>query len=132
MAAGLEQSGEFAHGLLRILDMLQPFEACYIIKRAIAERQFRVEVAAVNVDTIKPENLRIKITTANIEAGIDQASGERPFTGGHVEQWPARKRFENTNYRIVNGFVGKRRSLARFTLKRCCRCCHWKKIVSFE
>src|SRR5882724_12167684 len=118
MAAGLEQARELAHGLLRILDMLQPFEARYVVKRAIAERQFRIEVATVNVDTIKPENLRIKITTANIEAGIDQASGERTLAGRYIEQRATRKCFENAYYRIVNGFVGQRRSLARrFTLK---------------
>src|SRR5882724_2013492 len=108
MAAGLEHAREFAHGLLRILDMLQPFETRYVIKRAIAERQFRIEISAVNVDTIKPENLRIKITTANIEAGIDQTSGQRAFAGRNIQDRAARKWFENIEYRVVNSLMCQR------------------------
>src|SRR5258708_40334906 len=107
MAAGLEHARELAHGLLRILDMLQPFEASYIVKRAIAERKFRIEIATMNIHAIKPENLRIKITTANIEASIDQTSGERAFADWHVEQVTAGKFFENANDGIVEHFMAQ-------------------------
>src|SRR5882672_11402239 len=111
MAAGLEHARELAHGLLRILDMLQPFETRYVVKRAIAERQFRIEIATMNIHAIEPENLRIEITTANIEAGIDQTSGQRAFAGRNIQDRAARKWFENTKCSVMNRLMGERHRL---------------------
>ena len=77
----------------------------------------------MNVNAVKPKNLRIKITTANIEAGIDQARGQRAFASGHVKQRTAWLILQNADHRVVNGLMGERRgrcerSLAAVLFKR--------------
>src|SRR5437879_2755769 len=111
MAAGFEQACEFAHGLLRVLNVFQTFETSYVVKRSIAERQFGVQIAAVNVDTIKPKNLRIKIAAAHIEAGINQTRRQRTFARGYIKHGAARKWFENIEYGVMNRLMSERRWL---------------------
>src|SRR5437588_12743846 len=107
MAARSQHAGELAHRLLRILNMFQPFKASYVVKRSIAEGQFRVQIAAVNVDTIELKNLGIEIATADIESDIDQSCRQRALAGGHIQQSAARLSFENANHGIVYCLVGE-------------------------
>ena len=111
MAAGLQHTRELAHGLLRILDVFQAFEAGYVVERSIAERQLGVKISAVNINALKPKNLRIKIATANIEAVIDQTRGQRTLAGRHIKQGASWQFFKNPNDCVVDRLMRERPQL---------------------
>src|SRR5882672_7178137 len=62
---------KLANCLLRILDVLQPFETGDIVECPISERQLAIQVTLANADTLQAKDLRIKITATYFKSGHD-------------------------------------------------------------
>ena len=65
----------------------------------------------MNLNAVEPKNFGVKITTTNVETGINQSRRERPFARGYVQQWAAGKIRKNVHHCFVNRFVRQRRGI---------------------
>src|SRR6267143_5294339 len=71
LSARPQHSRKLANCLLRILDMLQPFETGDIVECPISERQLAIQVTLANADAVQAKDFRIQITATHFKSGRD-------------------------------------------------------------
>jgi hypothetical protein len=97
-----EQAREFANRLVRVLDVLEAFEAGDLQNFCVVVWQNAREIAAAHFNIGQPENFGIQVAGLHLEASFGEPRGERPFPGGNVQQFPARKWIEDPRHGLVN------------------------------
>ncbi len=88
-----QHSCEFANRLLRIFDVLEPFETRDVVERLIVKGKVPVKITLSDLDVRLAKDLGIKIATGHCKSRGNQASRQRAFAGRCVQQRAARQRF---------------------------------------